>query len=147
MTTVTEELQARLDAARLRRQAAEARIEPTAEALMLEALAAEERAATEAEAVADAVEAHGAIGEKIAIVSTSMGPVILKRSNPVLFKKFMDAGKTTMDAYDKLVRPCIVYPDIKTYDRIAEELPAVTVECADKVSELAGFRAKERSGK
>jgi hypothetical protein len=107
----------------------------------------EERELKDREAIAAAEAEHGPLRKRIAAVHTDLGVVILKRSNPLMFRRFQDAGTLKSEHLDKLVRPCVVHPDLPTFDRILEELPATLLRCANAVSELAGVRAEEVTGK
>jgi hypothetical protein len=118
------------------------------EAAELEAkVEAAERAAANARAIREAVEKHGPIGRKIAVVETPDGAIVLKKANHIHFKRFQDAGELTTETCDTLVRPCVVYPSSERFDALLEEYPAVLVRCADAVTALAGARSKEVSGK
>jgi hypothetical protein len=107
---------------------------------------AEERALRDEIAIADAETAHGPVDKRIAIVNTSNGVVIVKRANHVLFRRFQDS-KLNVDECEKLVRPCLVHPDKATFDRWAEEEPAIIVRAANALGTLAGIRGEEASGK
>lgn len=146
--TKTSELEARLAKVKADRAALQAARDKAAEQRLLEEqVVAEEQAFKDEQAVADAEAEHGTVGKKIAVVSTDMGVIVLKRSNPLIFKRFQDVGSTKSADLDKLVRPCLVYPDIATFDRILEELPATMLRLASAVAGLAGVRAEEVSGK
>lgn len=123
------------------------RAERDAARALEEQLEAETRALADAEAIAKAEDEHGPVGKRIALVRTDLGVIILKRPNPVLFRRFQDQGKTTHEALDKLVRPSVVYPDGSSFDRILDELPATMTLCANAVCVLAGVRTEEASGK
>lgn len=110
-------------------------------------LAAEELALKDEQAIACAESEQGPVGKKIATIATDMGVIILKRSHPLLFKKFQDTGSLRHADLDKLVRPCVVYPDASKFDGIIDELPATMLRCANAVSMLAGVRVEEVSGK
>lgn len=129
---------AELDRQRAERDAARA---------LEEQLEVETRALADAEAIAKAEDEHGPVGKRIALVRTDLGVIILKRPNPVLFRRFQDQGKFTHEAIDKLVRPSVVHPDGATFDRIMDELPATMIACANAVTVLAGARTEEASGK
>lgn len=141
------ELLARLEKAK----AVRAEYEPGAARAELEALRREveleEREARDAPAIAKAEEEHGPIGEKIAVVKTGWGSVVLKRPNHVIFKRFQDKASAKSDDFLALVKPCVVYPDAKTVEVIVEEYPATLVDLADVVVELARGRAREVSAK
>lgn len=145
---MSDELKKRLDAARAKLAEIEAvraaREEEVAPLAQVEAL---ERAATNAAAIAKAEVDHGPVGKKIRIVDTDLGVIIVKRPNHVLFRKFQDEGKFDTITLDKLVRPCVVYPDHARLDSILDELPATLLRLADAVSVLAGVRKEELSGK
>lgn len=106
-----------------------------------------EREAKNETAIAAALEEHGPIGQKIAVIDTDLGAIIVKRPNPLVFKRFQSAGSVKWDDLEKLVRPCVVYPDKGALDTILEDLPATLTRVADAVVTLAGARAQEVSGK
>ncbi len=148
MTDENAELRARLEAA----QAKSARFsaEATAEAertALLDQVEAAERDARDKEAVLKAQRDHGPIGKRIAVIESKSGTVILKRANHVLFRKFQDSESTDVALLERLIRPCIVYPDVSSFDRLIEDEPALITVCANAVCGLAGMRAKEVSGK
>ena len=141
-----DELNARLDAAnakaesaRLDREALETSGELERKVVAAERAASDERALYEAEAE------HGA--RKIGTVATDLGLIIVKRANPILFKRFQDSESVKTEDLEKLVRPCVVHPTMREYDAIIEELPAALVRVADRVMYLAGVRAKDTGGK
>jgi hypothetical protein len=145
-TNEDNDLEARRIAARERRNAAEAKRNALAEAAAkrLE-VEAEERDAADEEAIALAEEAHGP--KRIAVVRTDSGCVIVKRPNPVIYKRFRDRGEAKTVDLEKLVRACLVHPDGNGLDRILDDVPAALDRAANAIVELAGFRAKEVSGK
>jgi hypothetical protein len=144
----TAQLEQRLAELRARRKQLDDEADAgAAERLMLEQIEVEERAIRDREALAKAEADHGPVGKKIAVVQTAVGDVIVKRSNPLHFRRFQDAGKTTSDELERLVRPCVVYPDIPTFERWLEEQPAALLRCANAICELAGIRTKEVEGK
>lgn len=106
-----------------------------------------ERQARDLEALEAAEAAHGPVGKHIATVETSMGLVILRKSDPILFRRFQDAGEFKVAALTKLVDKCLVHPSSDEFDRILDELPAKLNECADAVAQLAGARAAEQAKK
>lgn len=148
MSDDRKELEDRLAKARAARAASEAKLAAVVERDELaRRVEAEERAGRDADAIAAAIGDHGPLGTKIAAVETDLGVIIVKRSNPVLFKRFQDHGSTKTAELDKLVRPCLVYPTPDAFDRIVEELPATLSRVASAVCELAGIRSQEVQGK
>lgn len=144
--TDSDDLDARLAAARARRNAAEERRNALAEAEeKRREVEAEERDARDEEAIADAEAEHGP--RRIAVVRTDVGCVIVKRPNPVIYKRFRDRGETKTVDLEKLVRSCLVHPDSNAFDRLLDDVPAALDRAANAVVELAGFRAKEVSEK
>lgn len=142
------ELEQRLQAAKEQRARIEQeRFARAPELALLEQVEAEELAAKNAQAIADAEAAHGPMGKKVRAIETSNGVVIVKRPNHLLFRKFQDSGKVSTDECERLVRPCLVYPDAATFDRWAEEEPGIIVRAANACAQLAGIRAEEVAGK
>lgn len=139
-----EDLQARLAAAEARRaELAERRDKVDAERALKERVAAAEREATELEALEQLEQEHGELGHKLLRVDTPEGMIVLKKAAFVVVKRYMDKGKATTEAYDKLVRPSVVYPDRAEFQRLVEEYPATLNLCADAVCWLAGWGRKE----
>lgn len=142
------ELKERLDSARARRRAAEEeRASRAATQQLTDEVEAEERAASDAEAIAKAETEHGPIGKKIRAVHTDLGVIIVKRSHPVAWRAFQDKAESTTLAFYELVHPCVVHPDKDEFDRILDELPATLIRAADAVAYLAGARNEEVTGK
>lgn len=142
------ELEARIEKAR---SAREDRERKAAEAKRLERLReeaeAEELALKEDEILEELEAKHGALGKKIRRVSTSEGMIVVKKPNHLLFKKYQDKGSTDTIELDKLVRPCLVYPDKAAFDRIVEEVPAALMKAANAVCALAGVGKEDIAGK
>jgi hypothetical protein len=118
-----------------------------AERSAAELVAVEERGLAEDEAIAAAEVEHGAVGKKIFVVRTPAGIVIVKRPNHVLYRRYQDKGEATSLEFEKLVRPCLVYPSVEQFDRLLDDLPGILIDVANGVAYLAGSRAKEQLGK
>ncbi len=146
LSAETVALQKRLNTANLRlRVAEEKRLAVLTDGELRDRVETEERKATDEEAVFTAEGEHGA--KRIRVVETDFGCVIVKRPNPVHYKRFRDRESAKTADLEKLVRPCLVYPDASAFDRMLDEAPATLDRVADAVVHLAGFRAKEVSGK
>ncbi len=140
------DLESRREAARERIRAAERKRSEIAEAAAtLDEVESLERNAADEEAIAEAEAEHGL--KRIAIIRTDFGCVIVKRPNPLIYKRLRDRGEAKTQDLEKLVRSCLVYPDGSALDRLLDEVPATLDRAANAVVELAGFRAKEVSGK
>lgn len=137
-----DSLQARLDAARARRAAAEERLESARKAAQLQReIDQEDRAAKEAEAL-EALEAeHGPLGEMIWKLETTMGMVVVKRPTAMRFRSFQD-GKISNTTAEIFVRDFVVYPSKAEFNAIVNALPAIVMRCADACSQLAGHRTE-----
>lgn len=141
-----EALKERLAIARLRSEETQAKREALEDkdAFERKVLKAEQEV-TDQEALLEAESEHG-IG-KVGVVETDMGIVILKRCNALRYKKFQDlADAKTLDV-EKLIRPCVIYPDKNRFDAICEELPATVLRCGNCIAELAGIKSKDIAGK
>lgn len=110
-------------------------------------LAVAERALADAELIEKAEAEHGELKKMIDAVRTPIGVVIVKRPNHVVFRRFIDEGKVTTTALEKLVRHALVHPTLPQFESMLEELPAVLLDCANAVSRLAGIRSEETAGK
>ena len=140
------DLQARLEKARAARELARQKREKleTQDELQRK-VEAEELAATDEEALFNAEAEHGR--KRVATIETEMGTIIVKRPNPLHFKRFQDKESVKTKDLEQLVRPCLVHPSANRFDAILEEYPATLTRCADRVATLAGVRARELSGK
>jgi hypothetical protein len=143
--TPAEKRLAEIKAARAKLAAA--KIERDNEELFLAQIEAEERGLADDKAIAEAEEKYGPIGKKIAVVPTDLGAVIVKKPHHVLFKRFQDSQEATHEEFEKLIRPCVVYPDRARFDTLLEELPASTIRIANACAVLAGVKMKEATGK
>lgn len=145
---VQTDLEQRLAAIRAERAAiAERGQKRDANRELLDQVEAEERALKDEQAIEAAIEAHGPLGKKIAAVHTSLGVVIVKRPNHVLFKRFQDSGEATSDEFYKLVLPTLVHPARTVFDSLLEEQPGVLSRIASEVCLLAGVQLKAAAGK
>ncbi len=142
-----DEMKARLAKANAEKAEHERAIVPDEAAALEAEVTAAELAAANAKAVREAVEKHGPLGVKIALVDTALGVVIVKRPNHLHFKRFQDAGEITSAKLHELVQVCVVHPNLERFDALLEELPAVLTRCADAVVSLAGAKGKEVAGK
>ena len=138
--------QMRIEAARQKRREIEQKRERLREGREEAAhAAAEELAALDEAAIFEAEEKHGE--KKIRVIRTEMGCVVVKRPNHVLYKKFRDKESARTEDLYGLVSKCIVHPTMQRFDAILDELPGTLDVVADAAIYLAGFRAKELSGK
>lgn len=139
-----EDREARLAKARAAKSDIEGRRAARAQVAEAEAeVVNAEREVRDLQALEAAESEHGAVGTEIATVETPQGLVILKKAHPLLFRRFQDVAKFTTAELEKLVRPCVVYPDASAFDALLESLPAKLQECANAVCELAGARSAE----
>lgn len=137
-----DEREARLKAAKEAKAAFEARQVAREAARAADAeLLTLEREVKEAEAIEKAELELGARGEHYDIVPTIYGIVIVKRPHPVIFRRFQDEGKATVESLTKLVDHARYYPDQSALDSLLDKQPAKLTECADAVCTLAGARA------
>jgi hypothetical protein len=97
--------------------------------------------------IAKAEEEIGPIGTKIALVETTLGTIIVKRPNHLVWKKYTRKEKVSADDVEALIRTCLVYPEKARFDAIWEELPGVGSRLIDAVSDLAGLMGRDRRGK
>jgi hypothetical protein len=143
-----EALEKRLAEAQLCETAADRRLEPTPLEALRARVDAAEKAARNKTALAAAVAKYGAIGVHVGVAEVPDGRlVIVRRPHPVAFKAFQDLERVTVEETEKLVRPCVVFPELPEYDRIADEFPGVVSTVAVRVSALAGVRKAELRGK
>jgi hypothetical protein len=142
------QLEAELEALRKEREDFDqAKAQASKAQKLRDAIEQEKRELAEAKALADLEAKHGAVGKYLYRVNTGEGMVVVKRPNHLFYKRFVDEGKTNTEAYDKLVRPCLVYPDKVRFDQICEAEPGTLVKCADAVVWLAGTKKSDLEGK
>lgn len=135
---------AQLQALREQRAAlAAAREARTAEAEAARELEVAQRELRDEIALNDAIEKHGEVGTHLAVLQTSSGLVIIKRSSAMKFRRFQDKGDATTEDVLALVRPCVVWPSPAELDVMLEDLPATLTRIASAVIELAGQRSGE----
>lgn len=142
------ELEQRLAHAKSERaRLAAAREQRAAERELLDQIEDEEKELKNEQALAKAECEHGPIGKKIGAVYTKLGVVIVKKPNHVHFRRFQDQSESTSKEFLQLVRPCVVYPDLTTFDQWLEEQPAILAACGTEACRLAGSKIKEAAGK
>jgi hypothetical protein len=145
---MTESTKSPIELARERIALAEARrVERDTKAQAAIELAALERQATEAEALDTLELEHGKIDDRIRRIDTPGGMVVVKRPAGVLVRRYLDAGKATTEAWDKLVTPCVIYPDKATFRALCDDFPATLQLAADAVCWLAGWGREQAVGK
>lgn len=141
-------LQARIAAARTESQAIDA---AEAERRELEALEAEaeaaERAVRDARAIVEAEKKLGRRGKAFEVVTTDLGAVILRRPDPIRYKRFVDEAKTSQDEIEAFVRTCREYPPEAEFSKLLEELPGSLGAMSNAVGQLAGIHLAEVQGK
>jgi hypothetical protein len=140
-------LQARLEAARERKTAAEPSAAERELADLQASVEAAELAARDAEAVKAAVAKHGKLDEKIGVVYTRLGCIVVTRPHTASFRMFQDLEEPKGSDVEDLVMPCVVHPSRKDADKMLEELPGTLAQLADKVALLAGVKRSKLAGK
>jgi hypothetical protein len=142
---VSDDLKARLAAAKAARSALKAKAAETSEADELAAeVAAEERALKEEQALEKLVEQYGA--KKLAKVDTDLGAVILLRSAPAAFNRLQEQ-EFKVENVRQLVIPCVKYPSSDDFEVMIREQPGILFACANAIAHLAGVRRDALSGK
>lgn len=142
------DLEARAADARARIAALEAKREQRErERAAADAVTKLEREAAEAEAVERVEAEFGALDDYTKRVDTPGGMVIVKRPAALLVRRYMDAGKANSEAWEKLVTPCVVYPDKGAFRTLCDEYPATLQRAADAVCWLAGWGREQQAGK
>lgn len=110
-----------------------------------------ERQAREAQVLIELEDEHGALGECLRVVHVPedavVGMVVVKRPAAVLVRRYQDSGKATSEAFEKLVRPSVVYPDKLELGKVLDQYPGTLQRLADAACWLAGFGRSELEGK
>ena len=122
-----------------------AREERAAQAAKVARLAELERSVADAKAIAKAEDEHGVA--RFAAHKTPLGVVIVKRPNHMHYRKFIGSKDIGPDDAERLVLSCLVHPSRSAFEQIAEEYPAIPIEVAGKILDLAAGRQREISEK
>lgn len=130
-----------------RRELEKVREQREQEAAPAARLAAERLRLKNDEAITAAIAEHGPVGDKIGILETRLGVVIVKRANHLHWNRFASLKDIKPADCDRLIRSCLVYPDAATWEAWSEEQPAIPPQVVLVIGELAGLRAEEVSGK
>ena len=147
MSTVAE-LRKELEAARAAAENAESKRAEAAEIAQLkEQIEIEKRRAEEAAKLAELEAQYGTEGRFIRRIDSPDGMVVVKRPAHVAYKQFVDGNKFTLDACNKLVLCCLVYPSKEAYTDLTDKSPAVITAAANEIVKLAGFKAEDNTGK
>lgn len=136
---------AELRAKRIEMQAARAAGE--AERATARAVAFEEQALLDEEALQKLIDEHGDVGVGLATVQTTMGLIVLKKASAIRFRRFQDKDKPSAEDVLQLVSPCVVHPTPAQFSVILNELPAVLMRLASEVISLAGQTGEDLSKK
>jgi len=107
----------------------------------------EENKARDLPHVQAAEEEHGVIR----VVNTPLGAIVVKKPHHLAFQKFTRKaasakGFDDMDIW-RLVKPCIVYPDVAKVEEITEEYPGVPARLGNAVVEMGNGEVEEVEGK
>lgn len=135
------ELQARRAAMKAAREAGEA------ERADARAIARAEQALLDEQALQDAIEKHGDVGEEIATVQTPLGLIIVKRASSMRFRRFQDLEKPKTEEVLQLVSPCVVHPTPAQFSVILDKYPAALMTLAGQIIALAGQGSEELAKK
>lgn len=142
------DLDDRLKAAKAKKAEIEARrAAKAAEDAALAAVEAAEREAKEAEIIESAESEIGPIGEKIALVRTQAGLIVVKRCHPAAFKRFQDQGQFKTANLMQLINGAVVHPAPEAFSALLDEYPGILAAVADAVLRLAGAAAQVQSEK
>lgn len=85
-------------------------------------------------------------GHRIAVVKTVSGSIVVRRPEPLIYKKWTGSKMSEEDNHS-FVRGCLVYPATGLFSAIMEEQPAELQRCAMACAELAGARFEGIAGK
>lgn len=141
-----EDLDAQIAELRARKESIERQREEREQAEQKRAqIEALQREVEDEEAIAKAEDKLGK--DKIAVVPTPMGAVIVKRPNHMHYRRFISLKDPSADDAERLVLNALVHPSRAAFQAIAEELPAIPVIAAGAVVDLAAGRKSEVTGK
>lgn len=86
-------------------------------------------------------ELNGERGRAFFILATTEGPVVVKRGESVIYKRFEAAKDPNEKALLDLVTPCVVYPDKERFTEILGILKGLPLRLANPLLDL--YRGKE----
>ena len=141
-----KDLEQRLAAARNRHEAARKAREKEFEVETLEEeLSQEELAANDDEKLLELEREHKTReGYGIGRVNTDRhGMIVLQKPNPLMMRRFLDAGKTDCMAAEDLIKKNLLYPDKARYGVIVEAEVDTIRKCTNKIMQLHGMNMKE----
>lgn len=138
----TQDIESEIHALRARAAAiAAARVQREEATAVTDELAKARRDLADEEAIEKAIAEHGRIDEKIAVVRSALGVVIVKRPSAMRFKKLQDQGADfSSTEVERFVRPSLLYPDPDRFDQMTEDLPAIWMDCCSAMFRLCGVR-------
>lgn len=88
--------------------------------------------------------------DRVKLVKTSRGGVIVKAPDAVKFNKFQDKAKPRTTDFTELLYPCAVYPATPTpadfLDQLLKAYPAELAKLCTAVCQLAGMANQEVEG-
>ena len=142
---MSEDLKARLAAAKAAKAALAAESEISEDDALAEELAIEEQKLADETAINALRLQYGA--KKIAIVQTDEGAIVLHRADPIKFKRFQEKADVKVDDIEQLVRPCIKHPALPVYDKMIADYPGLITRCGEVVAHLAGVRKDDLAKK
>jgi len=99
------------------------------------------------DAIAQAITEHGAIGDGIELVETTMGTLVFKRPSKAVWRRFSDAPQTRGPDIYALVKPCLVHPTWARFESIVDVYPGTLEAAGVTCTALAQSRTKEAAGK
>jgi hypothetical protein len=80
---------------------------------------------------------------RVAVVRTPFGCIVLRRSEPIVWKRFIQSGKTGEKELYDLVSPSLLHPTKARFSEICDDQPMTLTTCASAVAEMAGARTNE----
>ncbi len=85
--------------------------------------------------------------DRVRLVQTPVGGVIVKVPARAKFKHFSDKERLRTDDFIELIQPCRVYPSAEKFADILDNWPATVAQIANVVLSLAGVRTEKESVK
>lgn len=113
--------------------------------VLQEEIAVSERKAREAVVLAELEAKHGLVGKAIAPVDMLDGLIVVKKPDGIKTKYWLEkhAENATQDELRMLARPCVIYPDLATFDAMVTDRPVIVPAVATEVLKLGGLRLKD----
>jgi hypothetical protein len=142
---MSEDLKARLAAAKAARAELAAQNEVSEEDALTEEIAHEEQKLADETALTALRVQYGT--KALAQIQTDEGLLVLHRADPIKFKRFCEKTDVKVDDIEALVLPCVKHPALPVVQQLFKDYPGLITRCGEVVAHLAGVRKDDLAKK